>query len=142
MEFYEELAHFYLTAVRQFPVLPQAGVLHNSEGNPWEACLDFVALDFKSRKIYLIEVTSNTNYPRSALEKLAPQNHIHIENYVRKELLQDLLPFPIVWWIFVRRRHIPKMENDRFYRGYRESGGFCEVISIQKVLAQIRLKLS
>lgn len=142
MEYYEELIHYYLTSVKQFPVLPQAAILRNSEEKDWKADVDFVALDFSSQKIYLIEVTSNTNYPCGAVEKLAPQNHMHIENYVRRHLLQDSLSFPIIWWLFVRRRHIPKIKRDPFYVKYCESGGVCEVIAIQKVLAKMRLKLS
>ena len=140
MEFYEELVHFYLTAFRQFSVLPQAAVLRNSEGKGWKADVDFVALDFKSQRIFLIEVSSSSAYPEKAVERLLESNYRNIEPYIRNEILKnELSSFKIVWWLFVRDRHIVRLQ--RCYLSYLESGGHCEVQSLETMLDEFKGRL-
>ena len=142
MEFYEELAHFYLTAFRQFSVLPQAAILRNREGKGWKADVDFVALDFSSQTIYLIEVSNSSDYPAKAVERLHENNYKNIESYIRSEILKnELSSFKIVWWLFVRERHIARLQREACYLSYRESGGHCEVQSLQRVLDEFKSRL-
>ena len=142
MEFYEELVHFCLTAVRQFTVLPQAGVLHNSEGKDWKADLDFVALDFRSQTIYQIEVSCSSEYPVKAVERLHEKNYKNIEPYIRHEILRnELSSFKTIWWLFVRERHIARIQKEPCYSSYLESDGQCKVQSLEKMLDEFKERL-
>lgn len=143
MEFYEELVHFYLTAYKGLFVLPQAAIQNDVNGRSWKADLDFISLDFTKRSIYLVEVSSSTDYPIKICERLAERNHTNIEPYVRSEILRNEVPaFTLSWWLFVRGRHVDKIKNDRLYLDYVESHGRCEVTGLQGVLDQIKEKLS
>ena len=143
MEFYEELVHFYLTAYRGLAVLPQAEIQKDMNGHSWKADLDFMALDFMKKSIYLVEVSSSTDYPIKICERLAEPNCKNIESYVRAEILRnELQSFTLSWWFFVRRRHADKINKDPLYLKYVESSGRCEVTALQDILDQIKEKLS
>lgn len=57
MDFYEALVETYLTVVEGCAVIPQAPIREDIHGNPWEAYLDFVAINFQHRRIEVIEVS-------------------------------------------------------------------------------------
>ncbi|MEX5219454.1 MAG: hypothetical protein NW701_16615 [Nitrospira sp.] len=142
MEFYEGLVHSYLTAVRRFLVLPQAEILHNSEGEPWKADVDFVALDFKGEKIYLVEVSSSSDYPAKAVDRLLEENYKNIEPYIKSELLRNQLSsFKVIWWFFIRDRHIPRFQKEACYLAYLKSDGHCEAQSLEQTLDEFKRRL-
>ena len=70
-------------------MLPQAAVLRNREGKDWKADVDFVAVDFRSQTIYLIEVSSSSDYPAKAVERLHEKNYKNIESYIRNEIPKE-----------------------------------------------------
>ena len=143
MEFYEELVYFYLTAYRGLPVLPQAEIKKDVNGHSWRADLNFMALDFMKKSIYLVEVSSSTQYPTKICERLAELNYKNIEPYVRTEILRKELPsFTLSWWFFVRSRHADQIKREPSYLKYVESEGRCEVTALQDVLDQIKGRLS
>ncbi len=143
MDFHEELVHFYLTAYRGLSALPQAAIQKDVNGRPWNADLDFMAVDFAKKNIYLVEVSSSTDYPVKICERLVDPNFKNIEPYVRTEILQnELSSFTLSWWFFVRSRHADKIKKESSYLEYVESGGHCEVTALQDVLDQIKEKLS
>ena len=143
MEFYEELVHFYLTAHRKLSVLPQAEIQKDMNGHSWKADLDFMALDFMKKSIYLVEVSSSTQHPTKIFERLAELNYKNIEPYVRTEILRNELPsFTLSWWFFVRDRHSDMIKTQPSYLKYVGFGGRCEVTALQDVLDQIKERLS
>ncbi len=142
MDFHEQLVHFYLTAYRGLSALPQAAIRKDVNGHPWNADLDFMAVDFTKKNIYLVEVSSSANPPVKIYKRLADLNFKNIEPYVRTEILQnELSSFTLSWWFFVRSRHADKIRKESSYLKYVESGGHCEVTTLQEVLDQIKEKL-
>ncbi|BCA56782.1 hypothetical protein W02_39220 [Nitrospira sp. KM1] len=130
---------------RQFPVLPQAAIQKNIHGNPWKADLDFVALDFLEKKVYLIEVKSSSSYLKASkvLERLTKANCDNIESYVNGTILKnELASFTNAWWFFVRDRHIDRMKKESLHTEYIKSGGCCDITALQNVHDQIKERLS
>jgi hypothetical protein len=144
VEFWENIVSYYLTVHKQFPVLWQAAIQKDIDGHRWNADLDFLALDFSEKKICLVEVRSSSAYREAStiLERLAAHNCKHIENYVRKAILQDELgAFTIKWWFFVRRRHLDSMKSEQLYLEYLRTGGCCEITALQDIQDRISDRL-
>jgi hypothetical protein len=57
MDFYEDVVHFYLTAIEKCAVVPQVEILKSTTGELWSAYPDFLAIDFQKQSIQIIEVT-------------------------------------------------------------------------------------
>lgn len=143
MDFYEEVVLFCLTASQQLLVLPQAAIKSDLNGKLWKADIDFVAVDFRSQRIMLVEVSSHTNFPEKVAERLAEINCLHIENFVKAEILCHRLDdYQINWRLIVRQRHKDKLENHRHFVQYKTARGHCEVIPLEDYLDQLKLNLA
>ena len=86
----EALVELYLTRGGSVFVSPQYSVTRDDKPF-WEAVPDFVALDFKSREVVIVEVTSSWNLDSlfRRVEERQDRWFIPIENLMRKDSIVD-----------------------------------------------------
>ncbi len=140
MDFYEQLVQTYLTVFEACPVLPQAAILRSTKDEPWEAYLDFLALDFVKRRIQVVEVSKATD-PAKASElaaKLRPEYRENVEHYIKGVTLNKHLEFPIHWRFFVRRSNASLLSSAQPFREYIAAGGQAEVTVLEDVFDKVR----
>ena len=113
MNFHEEIVQQYLTEELELLTLPDLKVKRNQAGNSWRAQVDFVALDFKARKIYLVEVTGAKDFPEHLVNKLKTTDRETIEWSVRNETLEGQISdeYKFEWWLIVRGHHVPRLKE-------------------------------
>src|SRR2546426_1159097 len=133
MDFYEELTQMHLTVTEGCFVLPQAPLRQTLDGKDvWVAYPDFVALDFKKKRILVVEVTKGWHV--SLAPKLIPEHRDRAEQLIRQELLNKLLDdWPIAWRFFVRRARMKQLQATVALRQYVEQGGDVQVIALEDV---------
>jgi len=139
MDLYEDVTQIYLTAVEGLFLLPQCQIKHSVEGKPWFACPDFVALDFRDRRIQVIEVTKRDARDTVELaEKLRLSHRSHVEHYVRTTTLANALEYPFQWRFFVRDEAAANaLKQADAYKHYVATGGEVEVATLHAVFASI-----
>lgn len=140
MDFYEQIVQAYLTTFERCAVLPQVPILHSVTGQPWEACLDFLALDFSKRRIQIVEVSKATtrSKPKDLAAKLQPSYRENVEQYVKEVTLNKELDYPIHWRFFVRRENADLLKSDQAFLEYTARGGQAEVTELEAVFDKIR----
>jgi hypothetical protein len=139
MDLYEQIVEIYLTAVEGCAVIPQVPILQSTKGEPWEAYPDFLAVDFKKRRVSIVEVSKagSRNVAKKFSDKLQPDYRNNIEQYIKNKTLNNQLDFPIHWRFFVRKQHCQRLESALAFREYIETGGQAEVIPLEDVFDKI-----
>jgi hypothetical protein len=139
MDFYEQLLHFYLTAIEKCAVIPQVEVLRSPTGESWIAYPDFLALDFNKRLIQIIEVTKGWKAATRFGPKLKQEHRENVESYIKSSTLQgQLKDFSILWRFFVRKADAPKLESHPDLIAYKQSGGNVEIECLEQVFDKLR----
>ena len=133
MNFFEQAVHEYLTQTLGLLTLPDMKVKRNEEGKSWSAQIDFVALDFGTNRILLVEVTANRDFPQWLVNKVTSLKDTqtinwHVRTKVLKGEIQD--SYRLAWLLVVPEKHVRALRK--------ETAAFpCEVIPLENVLQQL-----
>ena len=126
MDLYEQVIQLYLTAFRLCFVLPQPPIKLSANGEPlrlfekgaaWEAYPDFLALDLKSKRLEVIEISKSSDagrVRRKIEERSDPQYRSKIQEWIQKtypELGVDR--YNIDWHFFVREAVARQVGQER-----------------------------
>ncbi|MGD0290276.1 MAG: hypothetical protein ABSC63_11565 [Candidatus Binataceae bacterium] len=141
MDFYEQVIEFYLTAIEGCAVLPQVNVTHSSSGEPWNACPDFLALDFGKKQVQIIEVSKKWDSPTRLALKWHADYRKNIEYFVRNSILRNHLEFELLWRFIVRGPNVEKLKSRSEYRDFIATGGKATVESIEMIFDSIKEKM-
>lgn len=143
MDLYEQLVLAWLTAVKRWFVIPQPSV---SKGT-WRARPDFVAVDFVSHRILVIEVTkdASTGKVRDLAEKLQPAHRLTLEDAVRGSILGGALESYEMHWLFFLRdkRAVDAWDSNPDVRNYlaEHEQRHVEAIPLERVIADIQQQM-
>jgi hypothetical protein len=115
-DFFEELVYQYLTAIQGFVVFPQVPIslvaVKDDKKRTWEACPDFLAVDFKGRCIYIVEVSIAGDAVDKLASKIQDDYLKKVELYVREKILDgELNGFYFKLLLFVRTEHQNRLES-------------------------------
>jgi hypothetical protein len=139
VDFYEQLVHFYLTAIEKCLVIPQVEILKSPTGESWVAYPDFLALDFSNRLIQVIEVTKGWKATSTLAPKLKQQHRTYVEDYIKSSTLQgELRNFSLLWRFFVRNAEASRLEVHPDLIAYKESGGHVRIEYLEQVFDKLR----
>ena len=129
MDFYEQLVHFYLTAIEKCAVIPQVEILLSTAGESWAAYPNFLAIDFNNQVIQIVELTKGADAVARLGPKLKQEHRRNVEAYIKK-FVQGRLNFPIVWRFVVRQKDIRSLESQPDFVAFTESGRFRSITFI------------
>ena len=110
MDLYEQLVEIYLTVFEENFVLPQPAVKLGANDSPiglfetgseWDAWPDFIGLDFKGKRIQVVEVSKTTTVSE-VRGKLKKYEDKHYDAWIRRILPKGMNDFPITRRFFVR----------------------------------------
>jgi hypothetical protein len=139
LDLYEDLVQLYLTVFEDCAIRPQVPIRKSLTGEDWEAYPDFLAIDFKKRRILIVEVSkaADRGVAGKFAEKLRSEEYrSNVEHYLRNTTLNNHLnDFMIQWRFFVRRANVSVLES-----GIREfiDTGQAEVTTLEDVFDTIR----
>jgi hypothetical protein len=143
MDLYELLTQMYLTIQEGCAVIPQVPILRSIDGKPWNACPDFLAINFDAKLLEIVEVNKSNALSKIrglAERRLAMGHRDEIEHYVRTSTLSlQLDSFSVGWRFFVRDEGVVKaFKSFPVSLSYVESGGRLKVNSLREVFDSIR----
>lgn len=138
MNIYEMAVHDYLTRVRGFPCLPQIKLGRNDKGESWKAEADFLALDFETQSILLVEVTAKQGFDAHLVANIKERTPVW-DWFVRKEIFKGKIPdhYKLAWLLIVPEKNVVTFKERTAGVGYP-----CEVIPLESVLHHIKGKLA
>jgi len=107
MDLYEQLVETYLTVIEECAIIPQVPIRENRKGEKWEAYPDFLALNFATPSVQIIEVNKSTDPRRvKQLIRRRHEERADIEHYIENRTLDRQLKWAIGWRFFIRRDHL------------------------------------
>jgi len=137
MDFYEQLVHFYLTAIEKCAVIPQVEILLSTAGESWTAYPNFLAIDFNNQVIQIVELTKGADAVARLGPKLKQEHWRNVEAYIKK-FVQGRLNFPIVWRFVVRQKDIRSLESHPDFVAFTESGGVATAESLEDMFDTLK----
>ena len=126
MDLYKQVVQLYLTGFRLCFVLPQPPIKLSAsgeslklfeDGSDWEAHPDFLALDLKSRRLEVIEITKSADAERvrEKIEKRSdPQYRSKIQEWIQKTYPElGFGKYKVDWHFFVREAVAHRVGQER-----------------------------
>ena len=139
MDLYEEMVQLYLTVLENCFVLPQFHVSVDANGKPWDASIDFLALNLGNKRIEVVEVSKAASPNKAAhfAEMLQGSHRTNVEKFIGSKLNRDL-NYSITWRFFVRRANVERLIGQPAFREYVQAGGEAQVTAIEDVFDALR----
>lgn len=145
MKLYEHLVEAYLTQIEGLAVIPQLQVHHDSTGDVWSARVDFLALDFASRSLHIVQVSSSRKLEKAVqlAKTLAESHRARLEDGIREGPLHgELSDWAFRWRFFVRAGLIDVLECEDVVANYRDARGEpAGIVALEQVFNTLRDRL-
>ncbi len=145
MKLYEHLVEAYLTQIEGLAVIPQLQVHHDATGDVWSARVDFLALDFASRSLQIVQVSSSRKLEKAVqLAKTLSESHrTRLEAGIREGPLHgELKDWIFRWRFFVRAGLVDVLECEDLVAAYRDAHGQpVAIVALEHVFNTLRDRL-
>jgi hypothetical protein len=141
VDLYEALVEMYLTVFEGCAVIPQVPILEDVNGKGWEACPDFLAIDFREGRIQVVEVTKTLDggaVKELANRKLEAHYRENVEHYVRTKTLAKQLQLPTHWRFFVRAGKEGAVRSAQAYVDFPEAKDRVQITKLEDVFDEIK----
>ena len=145
MKLYEQLVEAYLTQVEGCAVIPQLQLHHAATGDVWSARVDFLALDFASRTLHIVQVSSSRKLEKAVqlAKTLAESHRGRLEAGIREGPLRgELADWTFCWRFFVRAGLIDVLGCEDLVASYRDQRGEpAGIVALEQVFNAVRDRL-
>lgn len=145
MKLYEQLVETYLTQIEGCAVMPQIQVHHTASGDVWSARFDFLALDFGTRTLQVVQVSSSRKLEKAVqlAKTLGEGYRARLEAEIREGPLHgELADWSFHWRFFVRAGLIDVLRCDEMVASYRDARGEpAGIIALEQVFNAVRDRL-